>query len=233
MNAIQQAAVQPIRLRESYVIVALRPIASRGAEGDRREPRPGRSGCHRGPRSTSRSAPTAPLRVPARPEPRPQPAGPARRGHPGPGSRSSPSARQDRPRVRRPRVIPGRGRTPPRDHPGDRTPGRRPSPGRRGRSGGCCPGRRGAGGSGCSERPRHYSSITMGDAGGQRRTRALPPIWSGNLVASAASCVPPEWIDMCGSSFEVCRLRHAPRNRAGWCRARMMSFPGGGWGLVP
>ena len=43
MNAIQQAAVQPIRLRESYVIVALSPIAGHGAEGDRREPRPGRS----------------------------------------------------------------------------------------------------------------------------------------------------------------------------------------------
>jgi hypothetical protein len=35
---------------------------------------------------------------------------------------------------------------------------------------------RGAGGSRCSERPRHYSSITMSDAGGQRRTRAVPPI---------------------------------------------------------
>ena len=75
MNAIQQAAVQPIRLRVSYVIAALRPMAGHGAEGDRREPRPGRSGCNQGPRSTSRSAPRAPLRVPGRPELRPQPAG--------------------------------------------------------------------------------------------------------------------------------------------------------------
>ena len=42
-----------------YVIVALRPIAGHGAGDDRREPRPGRSGCHQGPRSTSRSAPRA------------------------------------------------------------------------------------------------------------------------------------------------------------------------------
>jgi len=59
MNAIRQATVQPSRLRASYVIVALRPIAGHGATGDRREPQPGRSGCHRGPRSTSRSAPRA------------------------------------------------------------------------------------------------------------------------------------------------------------------------------
>jgi hypothetical protein len=94
-------------------------------------------------------------------------------------------ARQDRPRARRPRGIPSRGRTPPRDHPGDRTPGRRPGPGRRGRSGGCGPGRGGAGGSGCSERPRHYSSITMSDAGGQRRTRAVPPICAAEPVPAA------------------------------------------------
>ena len=54
--------------------------------------------------------------------------------------------------------------------------GRRPGLGRRGRSGGCGLDRRGAGGSRCSERPRHYSSVTMSDAGGQRRTRAVPPI---------------------------------------------------------
>jgi hypothetical protein len=43
MNAIQQAAIQPIRLHVSYVMVALRPIAGHGAEGARRVPRPGRS----------------------------------------------------------------------------------------------------------------------------------------------------------------------------------------------
>jgi len=41
MNAIQSAAVQPIRLRVSYVIVALRPIAGHGAGDDWRVPRPG------------------------------------------------------------------------------------------------------------------------------------------------------------------------------------------------
>ena len=45
---------------------------------------------------------------------------------PVPGSRSSPSARAGRPRARRPRAIPGRGRRPPRDCRAGRTPGRRP-----------------------------------------------------------------------------------------------------------
>ena len=43
---------------------AVTPIAGHGGEGDRQEPRPGRSGCRRGPRSTSRSSPTAPLPAP-------------------------------------------------------------------------------------------------------------------------------------------------------------------------
>jgi hypothetical protein len=187
-------------LRASYVSVALRPIASRGAKGDRREPRPGRSGCHRGPRSTSQAVPRAPLRVPARPELRQQPAGHSRRGHPVPGSRSSPSARQDRPRARRPQGIPGRGRTPPRDHLGDRTPGRRPGPGRRGRSEGCGPGRRGAGGSGCSKRPHHHSSITMSDAGGQRRTRAVPPLSSATWPPGAPVRCRAEPCDLCAAT---------------------------------
>jgi hypothetical protein len=47
-----------------FVIVAVTPIAGRGGEGDRRAPRPGRSGCHRGPGSTFRSSPRARLRAP-------------------------------------------------------------------------------------------------------------------------------------------------------------------------
>jgi len=50
--------------RISVVILAVKPIAGHDEEGDRREPRPGRCGCRRGPRSTSRSSPTALLRAP-------------------------------------------------------------------------------------------------------------------------------------------------------------------------
>ena len=50
--------------RISVVILAVKPIAGHDEEGDRREPRPGRCGCCRGPRSTSRSSPTALLRAP-------------------------------------------------------------------------------------------------------------------------------------------------------------------------
>src|SRR6266566_6095638 len=50
--------------RAEFVILAVAPIAGPGREGDRREPRPGRSGCHRGPGSTSRSSPRAPVRAP-------------------------------------------------------------------------------------------------------------------------------------------------------------------------
>jgi hypothetical protein len=81
------------------------------------------------------------------------------------GSRSSPNCRAGRPRARRPRVAPARGRTPARDRPAARTPGRRPGRAGHGRSGGCGQVRRGAAGSGCSERPRHYSSITLSDTG--------------------------------------------------------------------
>src|SRR6266487_1688010 len=49
--------------RAEFVILAVAPIAGPGGEGDRREPRPGRSGCHRGPGSTSRSSPRAPVRA--------------------------------------------------------------------------------------------------------------------------------------------------------------------------
>jgi hypothetical protein len=51
--------------------------------------------------------------VPGQPELRPRPVGRARREYPGPGSRSSPSARAGRPRARRPRAALDRGRTPP------------------------------------------------------------------------------------------------------------------------
>jgi hypothetical protein len=108
----------------------------------------------------------APLRVPGRPGLRPQPAGRARRGHPVGPAACPETSRNPEPRKN----------TTPGSSGGPNSP-RRPGPGRRGRSGRCGPGRRGAAGSGCSGRPRHYSSITMSDAGGQRRTRAVP-IWA-------------------------------------------------------
>jgi len=154
--------------RIEFVILTVTPIAGRGGEGDRREPRPGQSGCHRGPGSTFRSSPRAQLPGPGRWGLRPRPAGRARRGHPVPGSRSSPSARAGRRCARRPRASPGRGRTPLRDRPEGRTAGRWPGPARRGRSGGCGPGRWAAAGSGCSERPCGYFSSTLSDTAGQR-----------------------------------------------------------------
>src|SRR5262249_50878872 len=51
------------RCRRQFVILAVTPIAGRGAEGARREPRPGRSGRRRGPGSTVRSSPRARLRA--------------------------------------------------------------------------------------------------------------------------------------------------------------------------
>src|ERR1019366_8030972 len=50
--------------RIGFVTLAVTLIAGHGGEGDQREPRPGRSGCHQGPRSTSRSDPRVPLWVP-------------------------------------------------------------------------------------------------------------------------------------------------------------------------
>jgi hypothetical protein len=84
-----------------------------------------------------------------------------------PGSRSSPRVREGRPCARRPRAIPGRGRTPLRDRPEGRTPGSWPGPVRRGSSGGCGPNRQAVAGSGCSARPRDYFSSTWSDTAGQ------------------------------------------------------------------
>ena len=86
-----------------------------------------------------------------------------------------------------------------RDHPPGRTPGRWPGPAGHGRSGGCGPGCWGAAGSGCSERPRHYSSITLSDTGGLTRTRALPPICSANLVTEVAADATPNGVICVGS----------------------------------
>jgi predicted NBD/HSP70 family sugar kinase len=63
-------------------------IVGRGAAGGRRGLRRGRSGRHRGPRSTSRSGPTAPRPVPGERGRLPRPGGCARRGHPVPAARS-------------------------------------------------------------------------------------------------------------------------------------------------
>jgi hypothetical protein len=92
------------------VAPAVTPVAGHG--GDQQEPRPGRSGCRLGPRSTSRSGPRALLLAPDNRDPGCGQPGGARREHPGPESRSSPSGRASRPPARRPRAVPGRGRTP-------------------------------------------------------------------------------------------------------------------------
>ena len=176
-----------------FVVPAVTPIAGHDGEGDRLEPRPGRSGCRRGPRSTSRSSPRAPQRAPSQPELWPRPAGRARREHPGPGSRSSPSARAGGARARRPRATPGRGRTPARDRPAGRTPGRWPGRAGHGRSGGCGPGRWGAAGSGCSERPCHHSSITLSDPGGLKRTHAVPPLCAAIEAAARPALPRRDW----------------------------------------
>ena len=158
-------SVERVLCRMRFVVPVVTPVASHAGEGDQREPRPGRSGCRRDLRSTSRSGPTARLPVPALSGLRPQPAGRARRECRGPGSRSSPTARAGRPRARRPQVAPARGRTPARDRPVARTPGRWPGRAGHGRSAGCGPGRWAAPGSGCSARPRHHSTITLSDTG--------------------------------------------------------------------
>ena len=127
--------------------------AGRGGVGDRRVLRRERSGRHRGPRSTSRSIPRTLWPVHAGCERQPQRAGRARRERPVPGARSSPGPPQRPPSARRLPGSLGRGRTPPRDQPASRTPGRWPTPARRGRNGGFDPGRRGAAGSGYSVPP--------------------------------------------------------------------------------
>ena len=138
--------------RSEEVSLAVTPLAGRGGEGDRREPRPVRSGCHRGPGSTFRSSPMAGLLEATLDDGdsrRSQP-GSAWRGHRALESRSSPTGLQGQPRVPRPRAVPGQGRTQPPDRPEGRTPGRWPGPIRRGRSGGYGPSRWAAAGSGCS-----------------------------------------------------------------------------------
>jgi hypothetical protein len=149
------------------------PIAGHDGEDERREPRPGRSGCHGGPGSIFRSSPR--LR-----------SGPLMTGTPAAASRACSAGTSHtwvqiitecpggRPCARRPRAFPGRGRTPRRDCPEGRIPCRWPGAVRRGRSGGCGPSRWAAGGSGCSECARDYFSSTLTD-GNSRRTRAIPP----------------------------------------------------------
>jgi hypothetical protein len=82
-----------------FAVPAVTPVAGHGGEGDQQEPRPGRSGCRLGPRSASRSGPGALLLAPRQSGRRLRSAGRARREHPGPGSRSSPSAQAGRPRA--------------------------------------------------------------------------------------------------------------------------------------
>ena len=50
--------------RIGFVTLAVTPIRGHGGAGDRREPRPGRSGCRRDPGSTFRSGPRARLPAP-------------------------------------------------------------------------------------------------------------------------------------------------------------------------
>ena len=165
-----------------FIVRAVTGTACRGGEDDRREPRRGRCGCRRGPRSTFRSVPRVPLRAVGGYELLPQPAGRARREHRVPGARSSSSAREGRPRGRRPRAIPGRGKTPARDLRGDRTPGRPPGPVRRARNDGCGPRRRGAAESGCSKRPRPYPGRPR-----SRRHQRRCPKARGSAAGSGSS----------------------------------------------
>ena len=131
-----------------------------------------------------------------------------------------------RPCARRPRAIPGRGRTPPRDRREGRTPGRWPGPVRRGRSGGCGPSRWAAGGSGCSECPRDYFSITLSDMGGQgERVQAVLSGWG---CLSAGRLVRADQVNMSRELAVVRpgagRAQHGQRCRTGQVVA------GGGFG---
>ena len=169
-----------------FIVRAVTRTACRGGEDDRRELRRGRCGCRQGPRSTFRSVPRAPLWAVGGYGLLPQPAGRARREHRVPAARSSSSAREGQPRGRRPRAIPGRGRTPAPDLRAGRTPGRPPGPVRRDRNDGCGPSRRGAAGSGCSKRPRPHP--------GRPRSAptAAPPeeAWSGGVPAGQRRAEP-------------------------------------------
>ena len=152
----------PVRFCVAFVILVVTPLAGHGGEDDRREPRRGRSECHRDPRSTFQSTPRAPLLAPGGYGRLPQPADRAPREHPAPGSRSSPRALKGSPAARRPQATPNQGRTPPRDLRKGRTPGKWRGLVRHGRNGGSGPGRLGAARSGCSEPPRHYPGKPRG-----------------------------------------------------------------------
>jgi hypothetical protein len=149
------------RLRHAVRAGYLHHRRGRGREGDRREPRPARSGRHRGSWIHISVKPHDSVAAPDDGDSSRRQPGVLGADIPYLDSRSSPSAPQGRPCAQRPRAIPGRGRTPPRDRPQGRTPGRWPGPGRRGRSGGCGPGRWAAAGSGCSEHPHDYSSSAL------------------------------------------------------------------------
>ena len=62
------------RCRVGVVTLAVTPIAGRGGEGDRREPRPGRSGCHPVGRHRSQLRPRPAAHQPGHPGPRRRPA---------------------------------------------------------------------------------------------------------------------------------------------------------------
>jgi hypothetical protein len=217
-------SVERVLCRMRFVVPVVTPVASHAGEGDQQEPRPGRSGCRRDLRSTSRSGPTARLPVPARPGLRPQPAGRARRECRGPGSRSSPTVRAGRLRARRPQAAPARGRTPAWDRPVARTPGRRPSRAGHGRSAGCGPGRRGAAGSGCSERPRHHSTITLSDIGGRgerARSRRSGRFGRGDVLRSRPLVTAILWRhpivpSCCPSAGRAGRAIQARSSRQDW-----------------
>jgi hypothetical protein len=131
-------------------------IEGRAVAGDRPEPRPERSGRRPGPRSASRSVPTARrlergeyARLPPR-------AGHAQTERRAPAARSSQSGRGGRPSARTLRGIQGRERTPPPDSPASRTRDRSPGPGHRDRNAGFDRSLRGTAAPGCSRCPRPY-----------------------------------------------------------------------------
>jgi hypothetical protein len=141
--------------RIEFVILAVTPIAGRGAEGDRRDL--GQDDLAAiGSWIHISARPQAWLRVPGD--------GDCGRGQPGVPGVNIAYLDPDHHRV------PGKAGRVPGD-PGivwGRTPGRWPGPARRGRTGGCGPGRWAARGSGCSARPCGYFSSTLSDTAGQR-----------------------------------------------------------------
>jgi len=159
-------AARPGACRLGSTAVAVKLAAGHGAQGNRREPRPGRSGILPGPRSASRSSPGAWARDPGWHGRRPGQAGRTRRGHrdPDPDHPRVPGGLAAWPgtssrRWQRKEHLPGIGGGADSRHAAQRA-------GHRGRSG-CCGEVAGADEDPAAhERSRRQSRITLSGAGG-------------------------------------------------------------------